>query len=333
MSRVKIVPLRNSPLVFVSVALNQTTKAIKIFLTMYESQFSARSPSPASHRRANSMRSYSDFDLAATAGAGASMSAKDAELNSLRRELSFRATSSPNLVGYMDNLPTSPTMVMRQEKQIHEIKAEYEQAIMMRDMQIQNLRREVDHHLTMCQGLELQVKDLKAELAERNAQVAQDIITASKKSVEMNEVMKVKDNQICAMQKDITERIALSQQEKVMNQKALEAARAVFAADLETALAAKAEEKRRMEEEIRDYKERLGIFDEAPVVADSRVAVALRLNSSEIRLGNEIKELKDHYGILDENALDIDRLLGGHKYFSMQPFLQLLTTSLHLYRL
>ena len=241
------------------------------------------------------------------------MSAKDAELNSLRRELSFRATSSPNLVGYMDNLPTSPTMVMRQEKQIHEIKAEYEQAIMMRDMQIQNLRREVDHHLTMCQGLELQVKDLKAELAERNAQVAQDIITASKKSVEMNEVMKVKDNQICAMQKDITERIALSQQEKVMNQKALEAARAVFAADLETALAAKAEEKRRMEEEIRDYKERLGIFDEAPVVADSRVAVALRLNSSEIRLGNEIKELKDHYGILDENALDIDRLLGGHK--------------------
>ena len=236
------------------------------------------------------------------------MSAKDAELQSLRRELAYRASSPSVGGGELFNLPTSPTMVMRQEKQIQDIKTEYEQAVLMRDMQIQNLRRELDHHENMCQGYEQQVRDLKAELADRNAQVAQDIITASKKSVEMNELMKAKDVQISNLQKDIAERISLSQQEKIMNQKALEAARAVFAADLETANAAAAEVRRRLEEEIRDYKERLGIFDEPPTVVEPPPAT-LRLTSAEIRLGNEIQELKEHYGIVDD--LDMDHLIEG----------------------
>jgi hypothetical protein len=121
----------------------------------------------------------------------------------------------------------------------------------------------------------------------------------------MNEAMKAKDAQIGALQKDIAERINQSQQEKITNQKALEAARALFAADLETALATAAEERHRLEEEIRDYKERLGIFDEPPAVVES--STGLHLSPAEIRLGNEIRVLKDHYGIVDEK-LDMDDL-------------------------
>jgi hypothetical protein len=82
----------------------------------------------------------------------------------------------------------------------------------------------------------------------------------------------------------------------------LEAARCAYAADLETAMAVSAEEKRRLESDIRDLKERLGIFDHTEHLDDDGMPTStgvLQLSRAEIRLESELRELKEHYGIDD----------------------------------